>query len=251
MSRQAAAAGMRAIVLKSHVTLTADRAALAERSTGGGLRVFGGLALNRSVGGLNPAAVETALRLGAAIVWLPTNSATTSAPTREGWPGIAVLDERGRVTPALGEILALVAEADVVLATGHLGPTEAGAVVRAARGAGVRRIVVTHPEAPLNAMPLDLQRALVRGGAIIERCLVSIHEPNGPSLDEVAAQIRGTGVAANVVATDYGQPENAPPVAGPAAFLDALAARVFGGRAGAAGGGEPRPSPRSGIAPAA
>lgn len=80
VARQAADAGMRAIVLKSHVTVTADRATLAERATGGAIRVFGGVALNRPVGGLNPFAVRTALQLGGRIVWLPTASAVTTAP---------------------------------------------------------------------------------------------------------------------------------------------------------------------------
>jgi len=68
VGRQAAAAGMRAIVLKSHVTLTADHAALVEEVVGGGLRIFGGLALHRAVGGFNPWAVEAALRMGARII---------------------------------------------------------------------------------------------------------------------------------------------------------------------------------------
>src|SRR5262245_32349398 len=59
-TRAAAEAGMRAIVFKSHVTQTADRATIAERVVGN-IRVFGGLTLNYPVGGLNPAAVELAL----------------------------------------------------------------------------------------------------------------------------------------------------------------------------------------------
>jgi hypothetical protein len=227
VGRQAAAAGMRAIVLKSHVTLTADRAALAEEAIGGGLRIFGGLALNRAIGGLNPWAVEAALKMGAKIVWLPTNSATTSAPAREGWPGIALLDERGRLASAVGDIFALVAAADAVLATGHVTADEALVAVRSARAAGVRRLLVSHPEARLNAVPLEAQRGLVRAGALLERCLVSTHEPGGPTLDDVAAQIRATGVTANLLSTDYGQPENPAPVSGLARFLDALAERGF------------------------
>lgn len=36
---------------------------------------FGGLCLNHPVGGLNPDAVETSLKLGAKVIWLPTNTA--------------------------------------------------------------------------------------------------------------------------------------------------------------------------------
>src|ERR1700677_311302 len=54
--RQAKAAGMRAIVLKNHYTMTADRAQLAMQEIGG-IEVFGGITLNLSVGGLNAEAV--------------------------------------------------------------------------------------------------------------------------------------------------------------------------------------------------
>src|SRR3972149_4741245 len=67
-ARQAAARGMRAILLKSHVTPTADRAVLVERVVPE-VRVFGGLVLNASIGGCNPAAVEAALRLRRAGMW--------------------------------------------------------------------------------------------------------------------------------------------------------------------------------------
>ena len=70
-AREARAAGMRAILIKSHVTCTADRAAIVEKAVDG-IRVLGGLALNEPVGGLNPHAVDAALRLGAKEIWMPT-----------------------------------------------------------------------------------------------------------------------------------------------------------------------------------
>lgn len=62
---------IKAVVLKSHTVLTADRAYLAEKVCPD-VRVLGGLALNDSVGGLNPNAVDVALELDARIIWLPT-----------------------------------------------------------------------------------------------------------------------------------------------------------------------------------
>src|SRR5437762_855610 len=49
--------GMRGIVLKNHVVTTADRAALTMQQVPG-IEVWGGIVLNSSVGGINPAAVE-------------------------------------------------------------------------------------------------------------------------------------------------------------------------------------------------
>src|ERR1035438_748871 len=49
--------GMRGVVLKNHVVTTADRAALTMQQVPG-IEVWGGIVLNNSVGGVNPAAVE-------------------------------------------------------------------------------------------------------------------------------------------------------------------------------------------------
>src|SRR5476651_829997 len=72
--RLAKQAGMRAIVLKNHFMPTADRAELAMQEVGG-IEVFGGVVLNRSVGGLNPEAITRMLQLEGnrgKVVWLPT-----------------------------------------------------------------------------------------------------------------------------------------------------------------------------------
>lgn len=74
LARQAKAAGMRAIVLKNHYTATADRAWLAMRAEPG-IEVFGGIALNRAVGGINAEAVLRMAQMEGRrgrMVWLPT-----------------------------------------------------------------------------------------------------------------------------------------------------------------------------------
>ena len=63
---------MGGIILKSHVESTAGRARLAEMLTG--IKVIGGVTLNHSVGGLNPAAVEASALMGGKMVWFPTTS---------------------------------------------------------------------------------------------------------------------------------------------------------------------------------
>ncbi len=57
VARAAKRAGMRGLVLKNHVTSTADRAYLVMQQVPG-LEVFGGIVLNGAVGGINPQAVE-------------------------------------------------------------------------------------------------------------------------------------------------------------------------------------------------
>src|SRR5207244_3864243 len=85
------------------------------------LRVFGGICCDHEVGGLNPAAVEVALRTGARVVWMPTfSSVVDRRKLRLPGPGIPVIGERARLVPAAEEILRLAREHDAVVATGHI-----------------------------------------------------------------------------------------------------------------------------------
>jgi hypothetical protein len=61
---------MGAILIKNHFFPTAERARIA--SAIADFPVFGGIALNLTVGGLNHHAVEAALKIGAKVVWMPT-----------------------------------------------------------------------------------------------------------------------------------------------------------------------------------
>jgi len=219
VARGAAAAGMAGVLIKSHVTITADRAAIAERVVPG-VRVFGGVVLNHAVGGLNPAAVEAAIELGAREVWLPTFSARGAA----GAPGgISVVGADGGLVPAVLEVLKLVADADVILGTGHLSVPEIALVVREARRLGVRKVLVTHPEASLVAMPVNVQRELAGEGAWFERCYVGTLGPSAAlTVADIARQIRAVGPASTVISTDLGQAGNPLPWDGFRAYAASL-----------------------------
>ena len=223
LAREAAAAGMRAILLKSHHTLTADRATIVDGLVEG-VRVFGGLVLNDAVGGLNPAAVEAALALGAKEIWMPTQSAANHRRAT-GVPdgGISILDEEGELRPVVSEILSLIALHDVILGTGHRSVQETQRLVPAARAAGVRRILITHPELPIVNMPIAVQQALAGPGVFFERCLVATVFPGSTAtLSSIAAAIRQVGPQATVLATDFGQPENPSPVEGMRRYIAGL-----------------------------
>jgi hypothetical protein len=227
-AEQAAAAGMRAIVLKSHHTATGDRAQLAERALGGQIAVRGGIALDDAVGGLNAAAVETSARLGGVIVWLPTTCSSTflhwSAANASGHPfgeaprGIEVLDDEGRPLPALLEVLDAVAAQRQILATGHLGAAEIQVVVAEARARGVERIVVTHPEHPYVGLSHAAQRELADKGVWFERCYLAYPSQVGTA-EPVAAAIAAVGAGSTVLATDFGQARNPPPAQAYEGFL--------------------------------
>jgi hypothetical protein len=215
LAREAATAGMRAVLFKSHHTLTADRATIAEKHVGG-IRVFGGLVLNRAVGGLNPAAVEAALAFGAREIWMPTLDAANHRRAKGvGDRGIAVQGETGALLPQVLEILRLIAEQDVILGTGHLSVGEIQLLVKAARELGVNRILITHPELPIVNMPVAVQEELAGPDLFFERCLiVTMAGEGGLPVSAIARAVRQIGPETTVMATDFGQAENPSPVEG-------------------------------------
>ena len=145
-ARLARDAGLRAILLKNHFTMTADRAALAMEHVDG-IEIYGGLVLNRAVGGINPEAVRQMVQFSGGrgkVVWLPTFDAeyyVTAAGGTE--PFVSVMAD-GAPVPALLEVFSLVAEHDLTLAMGHSSPGEVLRLIPEARRRGVRRILVTH-----------------------------------------------------------------------------------------------------------
>jgi hypothetical protein len=74
LAKLAHARGMRGLVLKNHYEPTASLAYIVRKEVPG-IEIFGGIDLNRSVGGINPAAVErmTMDKGGwGRVVWMPT-----------------------------------------------------------------------------------------------------------------------------------------------------------------------------------
>jgi hypothetical protein len=236
--------GLAGFALKSHYTSTAERARVVARAAPG-IDVIGTLSLNAAVGGLNPLAVEIAAREGARIVWLPTVDALGEAGARDReyaedahvplWvriqaelrdqglepPPVPVLDGEGIPLPGLRAVLAVVARHGLVLATGHLTRDEIFPVVDAAVAAGVRHVVITHPEFPTEDLSIEDQVLLAERGAVLERCFTTPHTGKC-SWERVAEGIRATGPARNLLSTDLGQPVNPPVEDGLALFADRL-----------------------------
>lgn len=240
--------GLAGFALKSHYVPTAERAAVV-RAAVPGVGALGAITLNASVGGMNPLAVELAARQQARIVWLPTvdsvNQRRSQQPLPPGavppmWmavqadlrakgmepPEVPVVDEAGRLLPETRAVLEVIAEHDLVLATGHLGRAEIGTVVAAAFDAGVRHVVVTHPEFPQQALTAEEQVALADQGALMERCFTT---PYTGKVDwhVMVDNIRRVGIERSVVTTDLGQPANPPVEDGLALMADALLAAGF------------------------
>jgi hypothetical protein len=236
--------GLAGFGLKSHYTATAERARVVNRAVPG-IRAVGAITLNAAVGGLNPLAVEIAAREGARIVWLPTVDSVNEAGARDReygpgvhvpmWvaiqqelreqgmeaPPVPVVDEDGAPLPALRDVLAVVARHQLILATGHLDRDEIFTCVDAAFAAGIRNVVITHPEFPSEDLSIEDQVALAERGAILERCFTTPHTGKAP-YERVVAGIRATGAERNLLSTDLGQPANPPVEDGLALFADRL-----------------------------
>lgn len=193
---------MNAMVIKSHVESTASRAKIAEEISG--FKVIGGVCLNSSVGGLNPEAVKTTAGLGGKIVWFPTISAPKISINYENTEGI----------------LNIIAENDLVLATGHLKPDDIFLLMDYAKGMNIKKIIVNHPLTGVVGANSDEQKEMSRY-AYLEHCFVACMEKHD-NLDPkvIADSIKKIGPKRCIMATDFGQAHNPFPVKGMKMFVD-------------------------------
>ena len=234
--------GLKGFVLKSHYIPTAERAQVVTKAVPG-IQAYGAIALNHSVGGLNPVAIEIAGRSGNKIVWMPTvDAANETAGRLDGgndklpfWakiqreiaaagitrPPMTVLNSDGNISDETRQCLELIAKYNMVLATGHLGRHEIFPLVKEARSRGVNRIVITHAEFPSQNLTGDEQAELARLGAIVEHCFTTYHTNKAP-WEAVFANIRRTGIESTMLSTDLGQKTNPPVAEGFAMFAQRL-----------------------------
>ena len=226
LAEHAIEAGMAGVVLKSHYICTADRASLINQMFPE-IRAFGGLVLNNSMGGMNPLAVDVAGRLGNKVVWMPTVDAENEVKNITGenvdgkpqpyWMTIArAMREKGiagdpvkvvvdgKVTSAAIQCMEVIAEYDMILATGHISPEEMLPVVKAAREAKVNRVVITHPEFPATYLDQDQQKALGKYDVMFERCFTQPYTKK-VEWETVYDNIRTIGPNSTILSTDLGQ----------------------------------------------
>jgi Family of unknown function (DUF6282) len=234
--------GLKGFVLKSHYIQTGERAQVVTKAVPG-IKAFGAITLNHSVGGLNPVAVEIAGRSGCKIVWMPTVDAENETAGRldgghaklpfwakiqrelaaEGIspPPLRLADAAGKVTEPARRCMERIAKHDMILATGHVGRHEIFAIVREAKAIGVKKVLVTHAEFPSQSLTGDEQKELADLGAYIEHCFTTTYTNKAP-WETAFANIRRSGVARTVISTDLGQTINPPVAEGFAMFAQKL-----------------------------
>lgn len=222
VAQLARARGMRGIVLKNHVAETASRAALVMKVVPG-IEVFGGIALNKAVGGINPDAVEWMHRTYGGrgkVVWLPTFESDKHAKTfsKPDAVGLTVAPG-GKVSPEMEAILKIIARENLLLATGHIHPEEVIAVVRKGQELGVKNMLVTHGLTSVPGLTMAQAKQVTEMGAVIEVCFLQfLAGPNAPlpflthwtqiNAKHVAQAVKELGVNGLVISSDLGQSGN-------------------------------------------
>lgn len=209
LARRLEKTGMAGCAIKSHFADTAGRAAVL-RSLFPKLDIVGGITLNRSVGGINPQAVERTAQMGGKMLWFPTLEARSYQQYRHSNDGmdvsqfLSVFSDDGNLLPEVYQVLEIAAEYNMVVGTGHLSSREGLAVVRAARECGVEHVVLTHADNPANEYSLEEQYQAVQEGAMVEHCYFTSYYQRTP-IEVIAQQIQHVGCKSVVLSTDFGQ----------------------------------------------
>lgn len=234
---QAASAGFRAIVVKSHHhSMVTDVLALrdADALT---IPVYSGVALNNYVGDINPHAVDLCLKLGGRIVWFPTISSPKHIAEHEGlkFPTstqpllpvrpIRIRDKDGALLPQVYEVLEVIRDQDAVLAGGHLDVGDLDALVRAAHDLGIGRILIQHPNFVVGATP-DRCVRWAEMGAVIEHSLCMYDDRSTFyhwEIGQLLEYLRAVGPDRTALVSDLGQANNPLPVESYERILTSLA----------------------------
>jgi hypothetical protein len=211
MAKLAKEAGMRGVVLMNHWESTAALAYMVRKQVPG-LEVFGGIVLDKSVGGINLEAVKRmALMKGGygRVVWFPAADGEAFMNYFK-IPGSAVpLSKDGHLLPSVIEVIDFIAKNhQLVLQTGHVSEQDTVMLVKEAHDRGVAHIVITNPMAFTHLTVAEMQEA-TREGAYIEFTYNSVLPPHPQlSIEEFAAGMQQVGPKFCILGTDFGAAGN-------------------------------------------
>jgi len=204
LARLAKSRGMRAIVLKNHYEPTASLAYLVRKEVPG-IEVFGGISLDLTVGGVNPAAVEWMTKVKGGygkVVWMPTYDSEHQVTTSGGKRPFARVAKDGMLVPEAMRVIEIIAKNNLVLETGHSSPAEALLLIREAKRQGVQNILVTHAMSPIVGMSIPEMQEAAKLGAYLEFVWV---RPGSDAAKAYVTAIRQVGPEFCVISSDLGQ----------------------------------------------
>ena len=206
---------MAGVLIKNHYEPTSGRSELINTHFNFFTKAYGGVVLNSTVGGINPYACESALKMGAKIVWLPTRDAENSLRygnmkgdffNREG---ISVVDEKGKLIKSFKEVVEVVKKYDATLATGHISLEESLKVCDYAIKKNVK-VVLTHPDWNRTKIPIYIQIDLGKKGVFIEKVWANLDDGDC-SADEFLNVMNQLDFNNTFITTDRGYYTKKPP----------------------------------------
>lgn len=237
MIAEAKERGLGGIVIKSHESSTVDRAQVLQMAEHN-LQIYGGIVLNYFVGGLNPYAVDAALKMGGKFVWLPTISSEQHIKHYRGkegrlfqgigdllhpTEGITIIDENKKLKSEIYDIIDLVKKYNAVLCTGHISSEEVEILSEAVFERKLPKYLITHPDMGISPIPLETQICLAKKGAYLEKCyLATTAEFNDLTVQEMAETIKQIGPSQCALVTDFGQSFNVSPLEAMENFINQL-----------------------------
>ncbi len=230
--------GMGGCVIKSHYMPTGARAAMVNMHSGCRAKLYGGVTLDQTVGGLNPYAVESEMLMGSKMVWMPTFHAQnhirfqqnierakmSSTPGIGSQPVIAppvrIVDQEGKLVPEVYQVFDVIKKYNGILGTGHLSCEESLLLCREGTKQGVR-MMATHPDSAREKISLAYQQEMVDMGVMLEKCWLNIYN-HAITAEEMVLRIRTLGAEHCVLTTDFGQKNLPTPAQGLADFIACL-----------------------------
>jgi hypothetical protein len=207
LARLAKSRGMRAIVLKNHYEPTASLAYLVRKEVPG-IEIFGGISLDLTVGGVNPAAVEWMTKIKGGygkVVWMPTYDSEHQVTSSGQQRPFARVAKDGKLVPEAVQVISIIAQHNLVLETGHSSPAEALLLIREAKRQGVQSILVTHAMSQAVGMSIPEMQEAAKLGAYLEFVWV---RPGSDAAKNYVPAIRQVGPEFCVLSSDLGQAAN-------------------------------------------
>jgi hypothetical protein len=224
---QADGVGMRAIVAKCHYHSTVfDVLAMEPQLAGLKTKVYGGVALNSQVGGINPHVVDLSLRMGGRVIWFPTISATAHLCHAAHDPVVQahfqpkglmqseevdIFGPDGDLLPEVHTVIGMAKDAGAMISAGHLAPDRILALLTAVHAAGHDRVLVSHPNFVIKAEREQVVR-YAELGATIEHELGMYDNDRIFDLQTLVDWIGLIGPERTSIASDLGQVGNPLPL---------------------------------------
>jgi hypothetical protein len=229
-------------VLKNHFYPTAPF--IQEIKQSSEIKLYGGVVLNNTIGGLNPEAIYASSMLvdSPIVVWFPTiharnflmksqyeiapewvNNKNFIARKSKEVCSIDVVVNNKLTVDAIA-VLKAIKKCKAVLATGHISWQEAVIVANKALELGITKIILTHPIYQKIAMPIAIQQQLAQEGCFIE-IPYSMFSIDSISLEQIIAQISTIHPKNIILSSDVGQPFSASPSQSLSSFVAKLIKR--------------------------